>query len=333
MSVIGVVTISSPGSGSIAATAVWIAGGAGGAGQGVADAEERGEAALQGLDDGPLGAGQRAAAQAPRRAAPAPRRRAAAGGVLVGRETGRGCTIRVMRRLVKGMSVMAERCRSTATIGGRFRAGVGAGAGEPQGRQPGEQPAGGRRRCAGSSSWTGRAGALPGSPGAPRSADPWRSSRARISATPRNPLLAQRRAPPPPPAVDAEAAGVGVELLPQHPPVEAGSAARQRQPPGRARCSTRPLRVVGRGGHQVDAVGEQRDHRRQSVRVVGAVAVHRADDLGARGADAGQDRRRHPAVACRAGGGCSRGRAPKSRPRRSQVPSRLPSSTKRKETA
>ena len=68
MSVIGVVTISSPGSGSSAATAAWMAAVPDEQATAVADAEQGGEVGLEPLDERALGARQRAAARAPPRA-------------------------------------------------------------------------------------------------------------------------------------------------------------------------------------------------------------------------------------------------------------------------
>ena len=193
MSVIDVVTISSPGSGSSAATAQWTAAEPDAQAWRVLRPEQRGEVGFQRLDELPLGAGERAGADRlgdERDLLVAER---AAGGVLIGRQR-RSAATGVMRDDHRAADspwmVTGRRARSDGVPVATGSRGPVASAAVRRASSRASQPAGpsaagGRGWCARSSSSTARASALRASPGTRRSSPPARSSRPSSSATPR----------------------------------------------------------------------------------------------------------------------------------------------------
>src|SRR5882672_745177 len=97
-------------------------------------------------------------------------------------------------------------------------------------------------------------------------------------------------------AVDAEAARIRVQLVAQDFAVEPRRALGENQAPLGNVHDAATLGMVGRGCNEIDIRCQQRDHVHEFVGVVGAIAVHGADNFIRSVADASKYGRRDAAV-------------------------------------
>jgi len=125
---------------------------------------------------------------------------------------------------------------------------------------------------------------------------PRRSRRARVSETPRKAHFFQFQVGYGAAAVDAEAARIRVQLVAQDFAVEPRRALGENQAPLGNVHDAATLGMVGRGCNEIDIRCQQRDHVHEFVGVVGAIAVHGADNFIRSVADASKYGRRDAAV-------------------------------------